>query len=350
VSGHPELLLAAQHDAACDHAEAINALARGTSAGDRDCTRHLGLRLLLGDRAPLMPAQGLQFLGEALEKGDGEAGARAAAILGFGGNIPANWRLALDWLRRSAVAGWAPAQQQLLALCEDRNLATRAEVARKPDWHQVASAVDLAVWRRAPDVQIQHADPRVSTFRNLLRPELCRFFISLAPGRLQPAKVYDPVRREDTVDVHRNNTQAVFGLPIAEFAHVLLQARMAAACGVSERHMEAPAVLHYSPGEEIVNHFDFVDPKTTPDYSGEITRNGQRLITFLLYLNDDYDGGETDFPHLKITWKGRTGEGIYFVNALADLSPDLRMMHAGRPTTRGEKWLITQFVRSRPTR
>ena len=32
------------------------------------------------------------------------------------------------------------------------------------------------------------------------------------------------------------------------------------------------------------------------------------------------------------------------------LQPDLRMLHAGRPTTRGEKWIITQFVRSRAMR
>ena len=48
--------------------------------------------------------------------------------------------------------------------------------------------------------------------------------------------------------------------------------------------------------------------------------------------------------------KGRCGEALYFVNALADLSPDLRMVHAGRPTTRGEKWIVSQFIRSRPTR
>jgi len=135
-----------------------------------------------------------------------------------------------------------------------------------------------------------------------------------------------------------------------EFAHSLMQARMSAACGIPERHMEAPSVLHYSPGEQIADHFDFVDPKSTPDYAGEIARNGQRIITFIVYLNDDYDGGETAFPRLGFSHKGSTGEGIYFVNALADLTPDLRMLHAGCPTTRGEKWIVTQFIRSRPTR
>jgi len=347
---HPELAIAAQHDAAGRHDDAINALARGTRAGDARCTMDLGLRLLAGDRAPLLPAQGLQFLLEAFEKGEAEAAARAAGIIALGANLPSNWTLALDWLQRSAAAGWAPARQQLLALCEDRKLAASAAAASRMDWRSVAAAVDLAAWRRAPAADIRSQEPRVSVFHDLIRPELCEFFISLAPGRLEAARVYDPVDRKDIVVAHRNNTQAIFGLTTVEVAHALLQARMAAACGIPALHMEAPAVLHYAPGEEIADHFDFVDPKTTPDYAGEIARNGQRIITFLVYLNDDYDGGETDFPDLGITWKGRTGEGIYFVNALKDLTPDLRMMHAGRPTTRGEKWLITQFIRSRPTR
>ena len=347
---HPELQLAAQHDAAGRHDEAINALARGTGLGDARCTMQLGLRLLTGENAPLLPEQGLEFLAEACDKGEGEGAARAAGIIALGANVSSDWVVAMQWLQRSAVAGWAPSQRQLLALCDDRELAARAAAAQRPDWKRVAAGVDLAAWRRAPAPDIKSQEPRVTVFHQLIRPQLCEFFFSLAPGRLETARVYDPVDRKDIVVAHRNNTQAVFGLTTVELAHALLQARMSAACGMPDRHMEAPAVLHYSPGQEIANHFDFVDPKSTPDYAGEIARNGQRLITFLVYLNQDYDGGETDFPELNISYKGCTGDGIYFVNALADLSPDLRMLHAGRPTTRGEKWLITQFIRSRPTR
>ncbi len=91
-------------------------------------------------------------------------------------------------------------------------------------------------------------------------------------------------------------------------------------------------------------------PTISDDYAGEIARNGQRVITFIVYLNDDYDGGETAFPQLGFEHKGRRGGGIYFVNALPDLSPDKRMLHAGRPPTRGEKWIVSQFIRDRPMR
>jgi prolyl 4-hydroxylase len=348
---HPELQNAARFDAAGNHDEAINCLARGTQAGSAACMAQLGLRLATADRAPLLVREGMEMLGEAAGNGEPGAAARGAALIALGTNLPApDWRLALQWLVRAAQLGHDVSQRQLLALCDDRQLAQQASALSGMDWSVVAAAIDLAAWRRAPAPRFLSQDPRICAFERLIRPELCEFFSSLAPGRLGPAHVYDPVAGSDIVVAHRSNTQAVFGLTTAEFGHALLQARISAACGQPVAHMEAPAVLHYSPGEEIANHYDFVDPKSTQDYAAEIARNGQRLITFLVYLNESYAGGETDFPSLGISNKGRTGDALYFVNALADLSPDVRTLHAGRPPRDGEKWLITQFVRSRPTR
>jgi len=363
---HPELLRAAQFDAAGDFDEAINCLARGTGAGDVACKEQLGMRLLTGQNAPLLPTEGLQFIGEACEQGFGEGAARAAGVIAMGDGDD-HWQRALQWLCLSAEAGWSNSRQQLLALADDRALAQRvadtvatpatagATAATTPagtasPWRELAASIDLGSWRRAPLPHVLSEDPRVVTFAGLVRPEICEFFVSLTPGRLEPARVYDPQIGKDVVKAHRSNTLANFDLRRVEFAHVLLQSRMSAACGVPVRNMEAPNVLHYAPGEQIVDHFDFVDPSSVPDYAAEVARNGQRVITFLLYLNDDYDGGETSFPKLGFANKGRTGDGIYFVNALPDMQPDLRTLHAGCPTRRGEKWIITQFIRSRPTR
>ena len=372
----PWVQRALAHDAANNSSAAVDELSRGTRAGDAASARALGMRLLTGDRAPLLPDAGLQFLGEACDAGLPEAAARAAGLLALGVRVPPNWALALAWLARAAHGGWKPAQRQLLALCDDRALAARtaalcnhtlatrtaapsddrAPVARpaaqaaSADWAALARAVRHADWRRSPPPTIRSDVPRVATFDGLARPEVCDVLTSFADGRLERARVYDPARREEIVIAHRSNTVAVFGLDSVEVVHVLVQARMAAACGVSERCMEAPSVLHYAPGEEIRDHYDFVDPNISDDYPAEIARNGQRLITFILYLNDDYDGGETAFPKLGFEHKGRQGGGIYFVNALPDLSPDMRMVHAGKPTSRGEKWIVTQFIRDRPMR
>ncbi len=111
--------------------------------------------------------------------------------------------------------------------------------------------------------------------------------------------------------------------------------------------MEAFAVLHYAVGEEASEHYDFLDP-AVPSYAGQIARMGQRVATCLLYLNDGYEGGETEFTSLGLRHRGGTGDALIFFNADADAVPDPRTAHAGRPPTSGEKWVLSQFIRNRP--
>lgn len=347
---HPDLQLAGQRDAAGRHEEAIHALARGARAGDVECAAWLGLRLFTGDRAPAMPVDGLGLLEQASERGSGWAAARASALLALGVRTAPDLPLARNWLVRAAQKGWLPARRQLLALCDDRELAAGMQNAAAPAWQQLAEAIDVDAWQHSPQAVIQSDDPRVATFPGFIRTEICDALVSLAEGRLQRALVYDPASRSNIVDVHRSNTLAGFGLDAIEFVHVLLQMRMSAATRMPLTHFEAPTELHYAIGEQIANHFDFVDPRTTRDYAAEIARNGQRLFTFIVYLNEGYGGGETTFGKLGIVHKGSKGEGICFINALPDMAPDMRMVHAGEPVTSGEKWIVTQFIRSRPIR
>jgi hypothetical protein len=140
----------------------------------------------------------------------------------------------------------------------------------------------------------------------------------------------------------------MFNVLEADLVSVLVQVRMCASAGVPFRHLEPLSVLHYAVGEEITEHFDFVDPLQTPEYERELAENGQRMLTFLVYLNDGYTGGRTEMPQLGISHQGRRGEGLFFVNALPNGEPDRRTVHAGRPPTSGEKWVVSQFMRNRP--
>lgn len=344
------LARAAQRDAAGDHAGAVNELAQGSRAGDAHCARLLGLRLLIGDRAPLLPDAGLRFLGEACDGGLPEAAARAAGLLALGLRMPPDWPQALAWLARSAAAGWVPAQQQLLALRDGDSPVADAATGGPIDWQRVAAAVNLDAWRSSSLPRILSDDPRIGIYPDFLPPGICALLMSLAQGRLEPARVYHAARREEKVDIHRTNTLATFHVDTLELVHVLVQARIAAACGIDERCLEPPSVLHYSVGQQFRDHYDFVDPASTTDYAGEIARHGQRMATFIVYLNDGYEGGETDFPRLGLRHRGSLGEGICFTNARADLAPEHRMLHAGRAVARGEKWIIAQFVRSKAMR
>jgi hypothetical protein len=335
------LVAAREHDAAGRHDDAINTLAAATRAGDLQAMSELGHRLLIGDRAPRLVPHALSFITEAARRGEGRALARAAALTAAGAHMPQDWPKSLHLLGEAAAAGDESARGQL------RSLQPVAEEDAQVDWRARASCVPLESWLRPASCEPLH--PKVYRAPQLVPPPVCDWLIARAQGRLGPATVYDAVSRRDLVHEMRTNTLANFDYATLDVVQFLVQARMSQCCGYRIQHFEAPMVLHYEVGQQITPHFDFIDANAV-DYEQQIREQGQRMITFLLYLNDDYGGGETTFPELGIVNRGVRGDGFFFINANEDRSPDRKMLHTGSPPTAGQKWIVTQFIRDIPLR
>jgi prolyl 4-hydroxylase len=329
TSAKADIEQAERHDAAGRHDEAINCLARATQLGDVEAKTRLAKRLIVGDRAPLLWREGAGFLREAAAQGGAEAAALFAVLLAAGLGGRHDWNTALELARFAAARGWASAAQQLrvLASCS-------------------GGRIDCDAWTRVPAPLALHDDPDIRLFPSFLNDEVCDWLIERAKPRLVRALVYDPGSKSDVVSETRTNTSAGFNLMETDLVHLMVQTRISAASGLPFVNMEGSTVLHYHVGQQIDDHYDFVDP-SIPDYEQEVRTRGERVMTFLVYLNDDYAGGETDFPRLDVSHKGRRGEGLYFINALPSGAPDLRSRHAGRPPASGEKWTLSQFIRNR---
>jgi prolyl 4-hydroxylase len=373
------LLAAREHDAAGRHNDAINTLSAATRAGDLQAMSELGHRLLAGDRAPRLVPHALSFITEAARGGEGRALARVAALTAAGAHMPQDWPKALRLLGDAAAAGDASARGQLQSL--QPAAATQSDApeslqptqvglpdaagARSPadaaldagarpapvdpqtNWRALAASVRLEEWLCPAPSEALHA--KVHRVSNLAPPAVCAWLVARAQGHLSPATVYDAVAKRDLVHEMRTNTLANFDYGTLDVVQFLVQARMAHTCGYRIQHFEAPMVLHYDVGQQITPHFDFID-MNAPDYAQQIREQGQRMITFLLYLNDDYAGGETTFPELGVVNRGVQGGGLYFINAHEDRSPDRNMLHTGSPPTAGEKWIVSQFIRDIPLR
>jgi prolyl 4-hydroxylase len=66
------------------------------------------------------------------------------------------------------------------------------------------------------------------------------------------------------------------------------------------------------------------------------TRGDARsLLTLLVYLDDDFDGGETEFPDEHTTISPCTGDALWFQHAV---------LHAGKHVTRGTKHVLRTDV------
>lgn len=319
--------------------EELNNLARAARQGSLDALHLLGIRLLLGDRAPFNPEQGISMLREATDKGHAGAPATLSILHALGVHVPQGWNMALELMAVSADRGNQESREQIAIMA-------RVPVDTHDDSRSLVSRIRLDDWVSRPEAVDLSGDPLVRSYPAFAPPEICNWMIRRSRNRLKPAAVYDAVARQVTYHSTRTNSVAIYNLVETDLLQLLVQGRMAACTGVPFRNFEASSVLHYRVGQAIRNHFDFIDPES-PNYEEQIRTQGQRVITFLLYLNDDYEGGETAFPELGISHKGRAGEGMYFVNALQDGSPDIRTLHAGQPPTSGEKWIVSQFIRNR---
>lgn len=345
--GSPAVRRAGELDAAGRHDDAIDELASACQAGDLKAMTQLAKRIIIGDRAPRLMAQGFSLLEDAAKLGDAEAAERMAVVHATGIMGTSDWHAALKLLALAADRGWAPALRQLDVLASMAH-SSPAGPSRSPQRSAKSylEAIDLRTLLQSPAALALNSDPLVQHYPALLNDRVCDWLIERARGRLSRALVYDVTARKDVADGARTNSYAVFHNMETDLVHLLVQSRMAAACGQPLVHLEAATVLHYAVGEEIVDHYDFVDPEK-PGYQDDVRRSGHRVLTFLAYLNSDYRGGETVFPKLGLSFRGQRGDGLSFANTDASLQADVRTLHGGRPPVSGEKWVFSQFVRNR---
>ena len=93
--------------------------------------------------------------------------------------------------------------------------------------------------------------------------------------------------------------------------------------------------------------FGLLDVFTLPQRYRTANARALRHWTALIWLNHDYEGGQTDFPDVGVRVKGGVGDLLLFHNVTADGLPDQRMMHAGLPVTSGVKWMASRWIRGR---
>lgn len=258
--------------------------------------------------------------------GEAPAVAFTAVLAAMGVGEPQSWTEALRRLARAADLGEAAAQGQLTAL---------------------AGLGDLDGWTmQAPERRRLLASPRVSAAADFLPPEVCAWLTGRARGRVKPALVFDPATGGPRRESARNNGAFEFAFADLDVVAAAVRARIAATVSVPQGALEPIQVLHYAPGQTFERHHDFLDV-AVPGYAADIARSGQRIVTFLVYLNTGYEGGETDFPLVGLKFKGQVGEALMFANVDPTGAPDRRTLHAGLPPSAGEKWLLSQWIRDR---
>ena len=246
---------------------------------------------------------------------------RQAVHAAYGWGQAQDWTHAIALLTDAAAAGETDAERQLALVTQD----------------------DLPRLLTPPEPQWQPGPSRIAIGRGFAPPGFTDWLIDRAKDRLDDATVEEAVSGQTL----RTARTCFFPPRECDLVLAILQHRAAALTGIAPPFHEPPSVISYEVGQEFRPHVDFIDPDIA-SYADDLDRVGQRTATFVTYLNDDFDGAETVFPKLSISFRGEPGDAIFFANVLPDDTPDRNTVHAALPPTRGRKWVLSQWIRNKP--
>lgn len=284
--------------------------------------------LMLTGKLPSFGNEAIKLVEAACAQKSAEALLYHAALAARGHGRGQNLEDALRYVQEAAALGDTRARGQLAAL---------------------DNKIDQAAWFAPVELQQHHAAPRVFTAEGFLSKPVCAWMMKQARKNLQRATVQLAAQQgAAAVDGARSNSVAGSHPLQPDLVMQLVNQKIAATINVPVAHQETTNVLHYARGEQYIPHFDFFTEAEEAGFAHELRTIGQRVCTMLVYLNDGYEGGETDFPRLNWRFKGKTGDALIFWNLSAEGQRELLSLHAGLPVTKGEKWLLSKWVRQRP--
>ncbi|KAG4110363.1 hypothetical protein ERO13_D13G044500v2 [Gossypium hirsutum] len=203
--------------------------------------------------------------------------------------------------------------------------------------------------------QVLSWKPRAYYFPNFATSEQCEHVIEMAKVNLKPSGL---ALREGETEESTKGTRTSSGTFISASEDEtgtldLIEKKIAKVTSIPQSHGEAFNILRYEIGQKYDSHYDAFNPS---EYGPQ---SSQRVASFLLYLSDVEEGGETMFPFendmrvkgydyrqcagLKI--KPRKGDGLLFYSLFLNGTIDPTSLHGSCPVIKGEKWVATKWIR-----
>lgn len=263
---------------------------------------------------------------------------RSAVLIAEGQGCDKDWPCALRLLRRAAELGAESAGAQMRVL---------ADSPTGTNWSDLEKAIDLDKLLQ-PEPLVRRSDRAgVGMSTGFATPRMADWIVALVEKSLQRSRTFDHTTGLEGPDESRTAFDATLDAQRRDLVCAVLEERAARLTGLPAVCHESPTVIRYGPGEQYKPHYDFIPPSLL-EGDPKQKRRGQRTVTVVTYLSDDFDGGETAFPRLDLALKGAKGDALIWMNVIPDGTPDTLTLHAGTPPIRGAKWILSQWLRDRP--
>ena len=297
-----------------------------------------------------------EYLAEAARFGQVEAQLSLAYCLRQGLGAAPDIQAAIHWLREAVKQGHPRAFFELgvlLAQADGPANNTREAMSalqRAASFNYPAAgamAGQLATSGQLPRPETERhvfsLEPTIEHISALLDPMECSHLAALSMPHLKPSRVISDQRSGQTSG-ERTSEGMNFHHGLRDLVVTNAIRRLCAIAGCEFSQTEALTVLMYIPGAEYRVHPDYFSADTAAGRQ-QLENGGQRIKTFVCYLNEVGGGGQTEFPDLGIKIDPEPGSVVYFDNADEEGRPYPQSRHAGLPVTAGSKWISTLWLR-----
>lgn len=196
--------------------------------------------------------------------------------------------------------------------------------------------------------EILYDKPRIVLYHDVLTPEECKDTIDQVPlGEYNNATGFNEKTGTSQLTPHRTNSTYIDNM----FRLITAQQRMTKVIEeelignsvYTKGCIESPfQIQRYAYHQQYKAHIDFFNVPN--QYKG---MEVDRFASAILYLNDDFKGGETYFTALNIEVKPRVGSVLFFRYDYEDFI-NFHTIHAGMPVSEGAKYIVTTFIRTEP--
>ncbi|GLQ90658.1 2OG-Fe(II) oxygenase [Dyella flagellata] len=187
--------------------------------------------------------------------------------------------------------------------------------------------------------------PMIAVLDGVLSAEECDELIRRSSDKMRRSTTVDPMTGKHEVIADRSSEGTFFTLNADPFI-ARLDRRISEVMNWPVENGEGLQILHYGIGGEYKPHYDYFPPED-PGSQVQMTIGGQRVSTMVMYLNEVEEGGTTIFPEIGLEVVPKQGSAVYFEYTNSNDQLDKLTLHGGSPVTRGEKWIVTKWMRQR---
>ena len=198
--------------------------------------------------------------------------------------------------------------------------------------------------------EILYDEPRIVMCYDLFTPEECREIIDDIPmARYKPATGFDMLTSKGVRTDFRTNSTYIddeYRLSVVQQRLTkLIESELVGSSTYKKGCIEMPLqVQRYAYNQQYKAHIDFFNNPSGKHKYFEV----DRIASVILYLNDDFEGGETFFTALNIDVKPKAGSALFFRYDYNEGMSNMNTFHTGMPVKSGVKNIVTSFIRSEP--